>query len=110
MSVKLAKSSILPTDRPIPWTSRAKFMEIGREKHLNGNLRDCIAAYRDLSPDRKGMAMIISDALVPTCRGYPAVRKLEPRDMNCLLEAFQADGGGTDDDALAATEPAELPV
>ena len=111
MSVQLA---IPVTDRPIPWTSHAKFLEIGREGHFSGNLRDCIARYRELSPDRRGMAMIISDVLVPTGRGLPAVRKLEPRDMDSLLEAFHAedrgrDGGGTDDEALAVTEPGGLP-
>jgi hypothetical protein len=61
------------------------------------------------------MAMIISDVLVPTCRGMPAVRKLEPRDMDCLLEAFHAEDRGRDDagkgqDDLAPAEPAELPL
>ena len=112
MSVKLAAAS---TDRPIPWTCRARFMEIGREGHITSSLRDCIAAYRDLSPDRRGMAMILSDALVPTCRGWPAVRKLEPGDMDCLLEAFHAaepgrDISGTGDDAAALAEPAGSPL
>ena len=114
MTVRLAEPSLPATDRPIPWTSQAKFIEIGRDRHVNGSLLDCLAAYRDLSPDRRGMAMIISDTLVPTCRGYPAVRKLEPGDMDCLLEAFHAqerggedgEGGGTDHDgSTVATEP-----
>ena len=112
MSVKLA---ITASDRPIPWTGHARFMEIGREGHVSGSLRDCIAAYRDLSPDRRGMAMILSDSLVPTCRGWPAVRKLEPGDMDCLLEAFHAeergrDVGRPDDAGPALTEPAGLPL
>jgi hypothetical protein len=110
MGVKLA---IPAADRPIPWTSQAKFLEIGREGHFSGNLRDCIALYRDLSPDRRCMAMIISDALVPTGRGLPAVRKLEPRDMDALLEAFYAEDrgrDGTDEEASAVTEPAGLPL
>lgn len=108
MSVKLA---VAPAERPIPWTSHARFMEIGRAGHFNGNLRDCIAAYHSLSPDRRGMAMILSDALVPTCRGLPAVRKLEPGDMDCLLEAFHADAkgreaDGADEDSFAPIAPA----
>ena len=107
MSVKLTEPAAPPTDRPIPWDSRAKFIEIGRDGHLSGNLRDCLAAYRELDSDRRGMAMIISDALVPTSRGVPAVRKLEPRDMDCLLEAFHAeeragDSGDTGQDLLTA--------
>jgi hypothetical protein len=107
MSAKLTEPATSAIDRPIPWTSRAKFIEMGRDGHLSGNLRDCLAAYRALSPDRRGMAMIISDVLVPTCRGAPAVRKLEPRDMDCLLEAYHAnerggDDGGTDPEALPA--------
>ena len=112
MTVRLAEPSPA-TDRPIPWTSQAKFIEIGRDRHVNGSLRECLAAYSDLSPDRRGMAMIISDTLVPTCRGYPAVRKLEPGDMDCLLEAFHAqergdEGGGTDHDG--STVPTEPPA
>ena len=109
MSVQLA---IPVTDRPIPWTSHAKFMELGREGHVRGSLRDCIAAYRDLSPGRRGMAMILSDALVPTGRGLPAVRKLEPRDMDYLLEAFHAEdpGSDTDGEALATIVAADLPL
>ena len=108
MSVKLAAP---PADRPIPWASHAKFLEIGREGHLSSSLRNCMAAYNDLSPLRRGMAMIISVVLVPTGRGSPAVRKLEPRDMDNLLEAYHADergrdAGGTDDGALALAEPA----
>jgi hypothetical protein len=106
MSVKLAKYPISSTDRPIPWTSQAKFMEIGRQGHVSGNLRDCIVAYRELRPERRGMAMIISDVLVPTCRGYPAVRKLEPRDMDCLLEAFHAEERGRDDNETDQNGPA----
>src|SRR5579872_4187680 len=111
MGVKLA---IPATDRPIPWTSHARFLEIGREGHFSGDLRDCIAHYRELSPDRRGMAMIISDVLVPTGRGLPAVRKLEPRDMDALLEAFHAEDrgrtGSAEDEALAVTEPSSLPA
>jgi hypothetical protein len=115
MSVTLASTSIVLTGRPIPWSSPAKFMEIGRQGHLNGNLRDCIAAYRDLSPVHRGMAMILSDVLVPTCQGFPAVRKLEPRDMDCLLAAFHAeqragDAGETDRAEPAVSEAAAPPL
>jgi hypothetical protein len=98
MSVRLTEPAAAAIDRPVPWVSQAKFIEIGRDGHLSGNLRDCVAAYRDLSPDRRGMAMIICDVLVPTCRGLPAVRKLEPRDMDRLLEAFHAEERANDDD------------
>src|SRR5258708_5467025 len=96
MSVKLAtkgadlaKGSSAQGARKIPWDSRAKFLEIGNGVQLSGSLRDCVVAYAALAPDRRRLAMIISDALVPTADGGSATLKLDPREIAHLVDALE---------------------
>ena len=96
MSVELAtrpahaaKGDAAQGGRDIPWDSRAKFPEMGNGVHFVGSLRDCVAAYAALGPDRRRMAMIIADELVPTADGGLATLKLEPDDIAWLVDAVQ---------------------
>jgi hypothetical protein len=83
------KDVAAPAEREIPWTSRAKFLELGKAGQLSGSLRDCVAAYAALDPLSRRRAMIICDDLVPTGPGRLPARKLDPADINHLVDALQ---------------------
>jgi hypothetical protein len=97
MSVKLAPGSAGPAKgsaalggRPIPWDSPAKFLEMGNGVQLSCSLRDCVAAFAALGVERRQMAIIISNELVPTAHGGAAALMLDPADIAQLVEALPA--------------------